>query len=315
MGAKIYKEPDLKNPVLLCGWPGIGNIGLTAIETLKRTVEAEELGEIEPWEFFYPHKVVIENGLLKNLEFPNNKFYFKKLEKSNLLFFIADEQPAQEKGGYASGKKAYEIANLVLDVALKFNCRRVYTSGAAVATVHHSAKPRVWAVPNAGALIDELRNYTNTFLMSEIEGRRGQGFISGLNGSMLSIARKRGLDAICIMGEIPYYLQWIPLPYPRASQSVLEVLTRILHINVDFTLFSHYVKKMDKSIEDLIGMFLKSLPENIRERLVAGIEHLKDKPSQLGPITDEEVRWFKVHGDKFLKEFFKKDEEENERPL
>ncbi|UCG91992.1 MAG: PAC2 family protein [candidate division WOR-3 bacterium] len=315
MGTKIYKEPDLKNPVLLCGWPGIGNIGLTAIDSLKRALDAEELGEIEPWDFFYPHKVVIENGLLKDLEFPKSKFYFKKLEKSNLLFFIADEQPAHEKGGYATGEKAYDIANLVLDVALKFGCQRVYTSGAAVATVHHTAKPRVWAVPNSDELIDELRNYNNTFLMSEIEGRRGQGTISGLNGLMLGIARKRGLEAICIMGEIPYYLQWIPFPYPRASQSVLEVLTRILNIDVDFTLFNQYVKKMEKSIEDLISMFLKSLPENIREKLEAGIEDLKGKPAQLGPITDQEVNWFKEHGDRFLKEFLKKEDKENERPL
>ena len=315
MGAKIYKEPILKNPVLLCGWPGIGNIGITAIETLKRTVEAEELGEIEPWDFFYPHKVVIENGLLKDLEFPKNKFYFKKLQKFDLIFFIGDEQPAEEKEGYASGKKAYEIANLVLDIGLKFGCQRVYTSGAAVAQVHHTAKPRVWAVPNSVALIDELRNYNNTFFMSEIEGRRGQGTISGLNGLMLGIAQKRGLEAICLMGEIPYYLQWIPLSYPRASQSILEVLTRILNIKMDFTLFNQYVEKMEKSIEELISMFLKSLPENIRERLAAGIEDLKGKPAQLGPITDEEVKWFKEHGDKFLKEFLKKDDKENEKSL
>ncbi len=308
MGAKIYKEPTLKNPVLLCGWPGIGNIGITAIETLKRTIKAEELGEIEPWDFFYPHKVVIENGLLKDLAFPKNKFYFKKREGSDLIFFIADEQPAQAKGGYASGKKAYEIANLVLDIGLRFGCQRVYTSGAAVAQIHHTAKPRVWAVPNSVELIDELRNYKNTVFMSEIEGGRGHGMISGLNGLMLGIAQKRGLKAVCLMGEIPYYLQSIPLPYPKASHSVLEVLTRILNITMDFTQFNQYVEKIDKSIEEIINTFLQSLPENIRERFATGIEDLKDKPPQLAPITDEEVRWFKEHGDRFLKEFFEKED-------
>ncbi len=309
MSTKIYKQPILKNPVLLCGWPGIGNIGITAIETLKKTIEAEELGEIEPWDFFYPHKVVIQNGLLRDFEFPKNKFYFKKLDKFDLIFFIADEQPANVKRGYASGKKAYEIADLVLDIGLKFGCQRVYTSGAAVAQIHHTAKPRVWAVPNSVELIDELRNYRNTVFMSEIEGGRGQGTISGLNGLMLGIAQKRGLEAVCLMGEIPYYLQSIPLPYPRASRSVLEVLTRILDIRMDFTLFDKYVEKIERSIEELIDTFLRSLPENIRERFAAGIEDLKDKPPQLGPITDEEVRWFKEHSDRFLKEFFEKEDE------
>ena len=41
---------------------------------------------------------------------------------------------------YAEGRKAYRMADLVLDVAEKFKCRRVYTSGAAVALIHHTDK-------------------------------------------------------------------------------------------------------------------------------------------------------------------------------
>ena len=70
MGIKIYKEPDLKNPVMFCGWPGIGNIGINAIDNLRAALKAQEFGEIEPWDFFDPRKVTIERGLLKDLEFP-----------------------------------------------------------------------------------------------------------------------------------------------------------------------------------------------------------------------------------------------------
>jgi len=41
------------------------------------------------------------------------------------------------------------------------------------------------------------------------------------------------LEGICLMGEIPDYLSRIPFPYPKASQSVLEVLTSILGIRND----------------------------------------------------------------------------------
>ena len=53
MGIRLYKEPKLENPVLIAGWPGIGNIGITAVNTLREMVRAEEFGEIEPWDFFY----------------------------------------------------------------------------------------------------------------------------------------------------------------------------------------------------------------------------------------------------------------------
>jgi proteasome assembly chaperone (PAC2) family protein len=120
------------------------------------------------------------------------------------------------------------MANLVIDVAEKFGCRRVYTSGAAVAPIHHTMKPKVWAVPNSKSLIREIRGYSNTVLMSDIEERGGQGNITGLNGLLLGVAKKRGFEAICVMGEIPIYLQGFPFPYPKASKSVLEVLNTYL---------------------------------------------------------------------------------------
>ena len=123
---------------------------------LRATLGAEEFGEIEPWDFFYPKKVLIRGGVLEDLEFPVNKFFFKRAEGKDLVFFIGEEQPAEGGKAYAEGTKAYQMANLVLDVALKLGCRRVYTSGAAVAPVHHTVRPRVWAVPNTEHLIGEL---------------------------------------------------------------------------------------------------------------------------------------------------------------
>ena len=233
MGITFYSTPELENPVLIACWPGIGNIGIIAVDTIRESMGAEEFAEIEPWDFFYPKKVLIRNGELKDLEFPTNKFYFKTIEQKDLIFFIGEEQTAVRGKAYAEGGKAYEMANLVLDVAQKFNCKRVYTSGAAVSPVHHTTRPRVWAVPNTVSLVHEVRSYMNTVLMSDIEGRGGQGNITGLNGLLLGVARKRGLEAICLMGEIPMYLQGFPFPYPKASRSVVEVLTEALGIRIE----------------------------------------------------------------------------------
>jgi proteasome assembly chaperone (PAC2) family protein len=203
MGIRLCQEPQLENPILIASWPGIGNIGIIAVDTLRGKLEAEEFGEIEPQEFFYPKRVLIRKGVLECLEFPSSKFYFKKISGTDIIFFIGEEQPTEGGRMYAEGRKACRMAGLVLDVAEKFKCRRVYTSGAAVALIHHTAKPRVWAVPNAGSLISEIKAYQNTVLMSDIEGRGGHGNITGLNGLLLGVAKKRGFEAICLMGEIP----------------------------------------------------------------------------------------------------------------
>jgi len=103
VGIKLFKEPELEKPDLICGWPGIGNIGLIAVDTLKGALKAEEFGEIESCDFFYPRKVSIKDGLLESLEFPSNKFYYKKLEKRDLIFFIGEEQPTDGERIYAAG--------------------------------------------------------------------------------------------------------------------------------------------------------------------------------------------------------------------
>ena len=286
MGLRLYKEPRLENPVLIACWPGIGNIGIIAVDILRRMVGAEDLGEIESWDFFYPRRVLIRDGELKELEFPSNKFYFKRTEKMDLLFFIGEEQPTDGTRTYAEGTKAYRMANLVLDVALKFGCRKVYTSGAAIAPIHHTARSRVWVVPNREDLIDEVKSYENTVLMSDIEGRDGQGNITGLNGLLLGVAKKRGLEAICVMGEIPIYIHGFPIPYPKGSKAVLEVLSTALGIEVQMDEINALVQQSEREIESVY----ERLPSEIREQLDKLKYVAYARPSEPEPITEEDKK-------------------------
>ncbi|HUS74272.1 MAG TPA: PAC2 family protein [Sedimentisphaerales bacterium] len=307
MGIKLYKEPELNTPIMLCGWPGIGNIGISAIDSLRGALKAQEFGEIEPLDFFEPRKVVIERGLLKDLQFPSSKFYFQRIKNQDLIFFIGQEQPTEGRTRYAEGKKAYKIANLVLDVAEKFGCRRVYTSGAAVTQIHHTVKPRVWAVPNKQSLIKEIKEYENTIVMSEIDRRSSQGTITGLNGLLLGVARKRGLEAVCLMGEIPYYLQGAPWPYPRGSKSVLEVLTKILDVEVDLSQLDELARTVEENIEEFLESLYnaEAIPPQVRDE----IEKLRyARPAEPGPITEEEQKKMMEHIDELFKEGGPQDE-------
>jgi proteasome assembly chaperone (PAC2) family protein len=297
MGLRLHEEQKLNKPVLIACWPGIGNIGIMAVDILRRAVGAEELGEIEPWDFFYPRKVLIRDGELKDLEFPANKFYFKRTEKSDLLFFIGEEQPTDGTGAYAEGTKAYRMANLVLDMALKFKCRKVYTSGAAVAPIHHTARSRVWVVPNSENLINEVKSYQNAVLMSDIEGRGGQGNITGLNGLLLGVAKKRGLEAVCVMGEIPIYIHGFPVPYPKGSKAVLEVLSTALGIEVPMDEINALVQQSESEIESVY----ERLPSDIKEQLDKLKYVTYAKPSEPEPITEEDKKRILQEIDKLFK--------------
>lgn len=301
MGIRLYKEPKLEKPDMIVGWPGIGNIGIIAVDTLRGQIQAEEFGEIEAWDFFYPRRVIIRADQLEDLVFPDNKLYYKRLEQKDLIFFISEEQPADGGGTYAEGGKAYQMANLVLDVAAKFGCQRVYTSGAAVSLTHHALKPRVWAVPNRADLIEEVKRHENTILMSEIEQMGGQGSITGLNGLLLGVAKKRGFEGICLMGEIPDYLSRVPFPYPRASKSVVEVITSILGVRIDLTALDNMAAQIENIIENIYDKFPQEIRDRIEQRRLA----IQTKPET---ITEEDEKWIKEHIDELFKKGGKWDE-------
>ncbi|GAI27786.1 unnamed protein product, partial [marine sediment metagenome] len=198
---------------------------------------------------------------------------------------------------YAEGKKVYHMAKVVLDVAEKFKCRRIYISGAAVALTHHTTKPRVWAVPNSESLISEIREYRNTVLMSDIEGRGGHGNITGLNGLLLGVAKKRGFEAICLMGEIPVYLRGLPLYYSKASKSVLEALSHSLKIEVNLD----QLEELDQRVQRRIEEFYQQIPLAIRGQLDK-LKHVTyDKPAGPGPITEEEKKGIMEDVERFFK--------------
>lgn len=282
MGVKLYREPQLKRPMMVCGWSGIGKVGLVAINTMRRLVRAEAFGEIEPYGFFEPSQATIVNGLIEDMRFPATRFYGFHGKNNDVVFLVGEQQPTDIE-------KAYEMAGAVLDVAVRLGCRRIYTAGAGVTTIHHTAKPKVWAVPNDPDLIPEIREYSNTILMSEIGGREGEGAISGLNGLLLGVAKSRDIEAICLMGEVPYYLQGAPWPYPKASISVLEVLGEILDTPLDLHELHQTADKVEANIDQVLEALAEAeeLPEQVREEM----ENLRHpRHTDLGPITEAEQK-------------------------
>ena len=290
---KFSKKPEINDPYMIAAWPGIGNIGLIAVNYLKNRLEAEEFGEIEPWHYFFPKVVSVKDSVLQEMEFPANKFYYKKAER-DLIIFLGEMQPAGEE-------EIYEIANHVLDVAEEFGCRRVYTAGAAVAPVHHTSVPRVWAVPNKWELVDEARGYPNTIIMSETGERGGRGNITGLNGVLIGVAKKRNLGGICLLGEIPIYIAHFPghtILYPKASEAILELLSTSLKVEVDLANINVYAKNVEMEIDFLY----ESLPLPIRIELDKLKYASYVRQTDPGPITEEEKEKIIKEVEEFFRE-------------
>ena len=69
-GVKLSKRPRLKNPYLVCAWPGMGEVAFKAATYLIEQLKAEEFAEIPPEDFFYSTGSIVQEGILKTPEFP-----------------------------------------------------------------------------------------------------------------------------------------------------------------------------------------------------------------------------------------------------
>ena len=217
---------------MFASWPGIGNVSLTAAKYLVEKLNAEEIGEIDPVSFFDPNGVTVRDNVVESPRFPESKFYYWCSDKddNNLLVFIGEEQPAF---------KGYELVNCVLDVAQKFNVTRIYSCAAAVTQSHHSEESKVWAVATTPRLVEELSKYDVIL--------RGNLRIAGLNGLIMGMAKDRGIEGICLLGEVPAYATQIA--NPKASLAVLTVLNKMLGIELDLNELKSLAKQVEEEME------------------------------------------------------------------
>jgi uncharacterized protein len=228
------KEPRPKACDLVAAWPGIGNLSLIVTRYLREKLEAEEIGEIEPFTFFDPIGVMVKDNIVEAPQFPEGKFYYwrNSAGKKDILFFISDEQPSF---------KGYDLANFILDIAKKFKVQRVYTFAAAIAKIHHTEQPKVWGVATNTSLLDFLKQFDVVL--------RGRLQIAGLNGLLLGVARERGVEGICLLGEVPSYTTRIP--NPKASLAVMKVLLKVLDLEIDLAELAKIAEDSDQQMKRL----------------------------------------------------------------
>jgi proteasome assembly chaperone (PAC2) family protein len=243
----ITKKPRLKNPVLVAAWPGMGDVALKAALYLKDKLAAEEFAQISAGDYFHPSGVWIENSLIHIPPQPVGKFYYYKnpASGSDLVIFISDTQPFIEKG--------YPYAQEIVDFAVTLKVKLVYTFAAMPLPIEHTQMPQIHVAA------------TNKEILGGFE-KRGlktmpTGQISGLNGLILGVAREKGLDGVCLLGEIPLYT--IQIENPNASIAVLSALIEAIPVALDLTDLKKHADEINQEIEHLIN-YLKNPPEEER---------------------------------------------------
>jgi len=245
---KLHHQPKLNNPDMIAAWPGMGNVALGTAKYLRDKLDAELFGEIEPVNFFqFPGIIVKDDSTIETPKFtilPKNKFYFWKNtgSGSDLIIFISEAQ---------SGGMEYEVARRVVEIGKMFGVNRIYTTAAFALPIKTNQASNVHAAATSIELVDVLKQF-NLTLMTD-------GSISGLNGFLLGIAKDKGIEGICLLGEMPNYLTHIE--YPKASHAVLSILSKMLNIKIDLSELLALAKYQEKEIKK----YVKKIEEQMQQ--------------------------------------------------
>ncbi|MEA1958411.1 MAG: PAC2 family protein [Chloroflexota bacterium] len=281
----LFKEPELIAPYMIAAWPGMGGVSSIASRYLIDNLKAEELGILSPEEFFELSGVYIQDSIVNDFQFPENKFYFARGNGvRDWIIFAGEAQPVVN---------GYLMANIILDVAEKFGVKRVHTFAAAPSHIYHTKKPKVSAAVTDPELLSEL-GLCNISTLKE-------GSISGMNGLLLGAAKHRNIEGLCLLGEIPIYTTHIA--NPRSSKAVLQAITQITGLEIDLSDMDTWVKESDDQIEEKIVQLKESFGEEA-SGLIDYFQRLAEQttPEEQQPEYSEELlqdieRFLKDQGD------------------
>jgi len=224
----LEKEPRLDRPVLIEGLPGLGLVGKLAADHMIKELKAEKLATMHS-PHFPPQVIIQDDGTVRMMQ---NEFYFWQAEKktqSDLLFIVGDHQGS-------TPDSHYEITGKTLDIAEMYGTKMVYTLGG-FATGHLPRKPKVFGAVTNKKSQKKLRGAGVSF-------EKTGGGIVGAAGLLLGMGQLRGMDGICLMGET--HGQIIDA---RSAKSVLEVLQKLLHVDVSLSKLEKRAKDTEKMIE------------------------------------------------------------------
>jgi uncharacterized protein len=227
---KILKAIKPNEPTLIVGLPGMAYIGKLSVDYLIQQLKAELIGEVYS-KHFPPYVIIKEDGLV---ELMRNELHYYRLESGKEALFLSGNSQAFSPEGQ------YEISEKVLDWAVEHGVKCIY-SIAALVTERQYDIPGVFATATSPALLEEAKKNGAQVL--------DHGIIGGENGLIIGLAKKRGIDAICLLAETHGY-QAPTGEYvidPRAAKAALNVLIKILNVKIDMEPMEKQAIEMDEA--------------------------------------------------------------------
>jgi uncharacterized protein (TIGR00162 family) len=222
---EIYEKPELHDPVLIEGLPGIGFVANIAALHLISELKAKRFAEIVSASF-QDFAVTTENGGARS---PVNELYYCKREDGgrDLVIWYGNTQALTTFG-------QYELVGKVLDLAEELGCRFVVSIGGFKKDeVQHV--PAIYSAATDQKTMEEALGLGTKVMV---------GHIFGVAGLLIGLGRLRNLKGFAILVDtLGMY------PDANAARYALNMIGKYLGLDVDLSKLDVTVDQTKKALE------------------------------------------------------------------
>ena len=228
-----HADPDLDDPVLVEGLPGVGHVGKLVAEHLLEEFEDAELVRRVYSEHFPPQVGVEDDG---TTTMACAEFHAVRTDGADLLLLSGDHQATDASGHY-------RVTDQFLDVADEFGVERAFALGG----VPTGELIEEYAVVGAATDTDQVDELETAGV--EFRDDEPAGGIVGVSGLLLGLGERRDLPTACLMGETSGYLV-----DPKSARAVLEVLQEVIGFDVGYDSLEDRAEEMEEVVRKIQEM-------------------------------------------------------------
>jgi len=226
---KEFSKPELKNPILIEGLPGIGNVGKIAVDFMIDNLKAKKF--IDIYSKAFPNSVFVNEKNLVHL--PRISLYYKRLKNKDVIFLAGDVQPLDEKA-------CYEFCDLIIEIFKKNKGKEIITMGG-IGMPKIPKDPKVYCTANNN---DIIKKYKTREINDQIFGTVGP--IIGVTGLLVGLAGKSYIPSIALLAQTFGHPNYLGI---KGANEILRLLDKKLDLNLNLDSLAKEIKDIEREIK------------------------------------------------------------------
>ncbi len=242
MATKVVflKKKEFNEPVLLTGLPGIGLVGKICVDYLLKQFKAEKIAELTS-DSFPPSVHTFDS----QIELIRDELHYCSINGKDFLFLSGPVQPSLDFH-FGSAQEHYEFARAIVEAVAPLGVKNIFTlAGINVGEQRMIKEPQIVAAATSKKLLAELKKL-GAITQSQ------DGLISGAAGLILGIAKEKGIEGACLMGETNASLIYGD---HGAAKNLIEFLVKMLGFSVKMEEIEKESKNIEKAFMQLAKQF------------------------------------------------------------